>query len=563
MLLRSLPISTKLWGLLVVSVISLVISAGIGLYFARAQMVEDRLTMLSNLVETAHGIAGKLEERVAAGELTQEEALDRFRDTLSGMWFAGGREYFFANTAQGIVVINTAKPSLAGKDLSQAKDAAGDFFVQEMGKVAQQPGGGHTYYMWPRAGSDVPERKLSYTLAFEPWGIYIGTGVYLDDVDTAFMNLAIKIGGAILALALIAAGLIFAIQRDLVGGLRGLAAKMRRIADGDLQVEISEAGRGDEIGGMAQALQVFKEQAAEKRRLEAQAEESRRTGEAEKRRAMTELADRFKNSVGDLVARLVGASSNMQQLSQTVAETAEGTSRTSASVAATTEQASQNVQTVAAAAEELSSSIGEVSGQVGEAARIADEASGKAEQTSETVGSLKTSAEKIGAIVTLIQEIAEQTNLLALNATIEAARAGEAGKGFAVVASEVKNLASQTAKATEEISGQIGSMQGIAVEAAQAMEAIRSTNASMQQISAAIAAAVEEQSAATQEIARNAQQAATGTRETSTNITEISGSARANLDMSQQLLSLSGELSELSGEMGTQVEQYLAEIRAA
>jgi methyl-accepting chemotaxis protein len=559
--LKSLPISTKLWSLLGLSVVSLMIAGGIGLYFGHAQMVEDRVSKLTGISETVASYAAALEEQVGDGTLSRDEALERLRGVVHHLWYGEG-DYLFVVQLDGTMLVHAAKPALEGQNLWDLQDPAGKYLFREL-TAAAQAGGGSVYYMWPRAGSDAPEQKLSYALPVPSLDAYVGTGVYLDDLDATFVHLATQIGTAIVVLTLAAAGLIFAIQRDLVGGLRGLAAKMQRIADGDLQVEISEAGRGDEIGGMAQALQVFKEQAAEKRRLEAQAEESRRTGEAEKRRAMTELADRFKNSVGDLVARLVGASSNMQQLSQTVAETAEGTSRTSASVAATTEQASQNVQTVAAAAEELSSSIGEVSGQVGEAARIADEASGKAEQTSETVGSLKTSAEKIGAIVTLIQEIAEQTNLLALNATIEAARAGEAGKGFAVVASEVKNLASQTAKATEEISGQIGSMQGIAVEAAQAMEAIRSTNASMQQISAAIAAAVEEQSAATQEIARNAQQAATGTRETSTNITEISGSARANLDMSQQLLSLSGELSELSGEMGAQVERYLAEVRAA
>ena len=195
--------------------------------------------------------------------------------------------------------------------------------------------------------------------------------------------------------------------------------------------------------------------------------------------------------MGGLVGGLVSAAGSMQQASQTVAESAESASQASTSVASTTDDAAQNVpdrRQCRGGAVCFDPRGQRPSG--AKTARIADDASSKAEQTSETVGSLKTSAEKIGAIVTLIQEIAEQTNLLALNATIEAARAGEAGKGFAVVASEVKNLANQTAKATEEIGQQIGSMQGIAVEAAQAMETIRSTNASMQQISAAIAAAV-------------------------------------------------------------------------
>ncbi len=563
MSLKSLPIATKLWSLLGLMIVSLTISAGIALYFAQAEMMQDRKDKLRALVETGVGIAAKFHEQERAGELSRAEAQDRFRAVLDAMWFDGGREYLFSNTFDGVGFANSAKPKLIGESMWGMTDSEGTPIVQEMARAAEQAGGGSLTYLWPRAGSDVPEPKLTYTLAFEPWDIYVGSGVYLDDVDAAFMSLASKVGGAILILALVSAALVFAVQRDLVGSVTGLASKMRRIADGNLDVSIDEAGRGDEVGGMAKALQVFKDQAAEKRRLEAETEEARKAAEAEKRRTFAELADRFQDSIGGLVTRLSQGAVRMEEFSQTVSSSAEQSSQSANGVAAATEESAQNVQTVASAAEELSSSIHEVSGQVGEAARIADDASGKAEQTSETVGSLKTSAEKIGAIVTLISEIAEQTNLLALNATIEAARAGEAGKGFAVVASEVKNLASQTAKATDEIGQQIGAMQGIAVEAAQAMEAIRTTNASMQQISAAIAAAVEQQSAATQEIARNAQQAAAGTQETSRNIGEISNAARSNLDMAQQLLGLSGELSSLSGDMGAQVEQYLAEIRAA
>ena len=561
MSLKSLSIATKLWSLLGLTVISLLIAAGIGLHFARLQMVEDRVSKLQNISETAQSYAASLAERVSAGELTAEESLEQLRSVIHNMWYAEN-EYLFVVGLDGTMVAHAAKPDLEGRNFWDTQDPEGKYLFRDLAAVARA-GGGREYYMWPRAGSDVPEQKLSYVVPVPSLDAFVGTGVYLDDLRVAFMALATRVGAAIVVLTLISVGIVYAIQRDLVSSLRGLSAKMRQIADGDLQVAIAETDRGDEVGRMAEALQIFKEQAQQKQVLQAEAEQSRREAETERRRTFEQLASRFESSVGGLVAGLVSAAGSMQQASQTVAESAESASQSSVSVAATTDEAAQNVQTVASAAEELSASIREVSGQVGEAARIADEASSKAEQTSETVGSLKTSAEKIGAIVTLIQEIAEQTNLLALNATIEAARAGEAGKGFAVVASEVKNLATQTAKATEEIGQQISSMQGISVEAAQAMETIRTTNGSMQQISATIAAAVEQQSAATQEIARNAQQAAGGTQETARNISSVSTAAQTNRETAQQLLGLSGDLSNQSNELGAEVEQFLAEIRAA
>jgi methyl-accepting chemotaxis protein len=179
------------------------------------------------------------------------------------------------------------------------------------------------------------------------------------------------------------------------------------------------------------------------------------------------------------------------------------------------------------------------------------------------VQGLSAAAQKIGDVVKLISDIASQTNLLALNATIEAARAGDAGKGFAVVASEVKSLANQTAKATEEISAQVASMQGATNDAVQAIHSIGGTIGTINEIATTIASAVEEQGAATQEIARNVQEAAQGTGQVSSNIVGVNQAASETGAASSQVLASAEELGKQAETLRADVDQFLANIRAA
>lgn len=208
---------------------------------------------------------------------------------------------------------------------------------------------------------------------------------------------------------------------------------------------------------------------------------------------------------------------DLGQITESVAATSQRV--TSAADAST--QASSNMQAVAAGAEELAASVGEISRQAADALAISQQAVTQANETSSIVSGLSTAAQKIGDVVQLINSIAEQTNLLALNATIEAARAGEAGRGFAVVASEVKSLASQTAKATDEISGQVAEVQNTTGGAVAVIEVITQTISRINEISAAIAASVEEQASVTQSISSNMQVAAKGVADITSNMSEI------------------------------------------
>ena len=369
---------------------------------------------------------------------------------------------------------------------------------------------------------------------------------------------------AILAISVIVAAAAFwLIIARVTRPLEAIRSAMASLADGEKEIVVPGLGRADEIGAMAQAVDVFRLNAIEMDRLQAAQADSDRIAQEEKRKAMNELADSFLASVGGVVDIVSSAASEMESTAQSMTATAEETNSRAVTVAAAAEEASTNVGTVASSAEELSSSIAEISRQVQEAASTASNAVTSAEKTNVMVEGLAETAQKIGDVIQLINTIAEQTNLLALNATIEAARAGEAGRGFAVVAAEVKTLASQTAQATDEISAQISSIQTATGDAVGAIRDIGQTILSINEISSAIASAVEEQGAATQEIARSVQQASAGTGEVSATISGVSSAASETGSSAAQVLSAAQELAQQSERLRTEVNGFVERVRAA
>jgi methyl-accepting chemotaxis protein len=279
--------------------------------------------------------------------------------------------------------------------------------------------------------------------------------------------------------------------------------------------------------------------------------------------AMASLADGFERAIGQIVLQVATAASNMQDMSAAMNEAAVKTTARVEGVAAASAEASANVNTVASATTELSNSITEISGQVSRSTAIARKAAEEAQRTTAIVGGLSAAGQKIGEVVTLIRNIASQTNLLALNATIEAARAGEHGKGFAVVASEVKALANQTATATEDIAGQVQSIQGATAEAVSAIGTIDGTVSEMNQISAMIAAAIEEQGAATSSIAASINQASRGTEDVSANIQGVSSASDSVGRAATTMMDASRELADLSEQLREELGRFLRSIRAA
>jgi len=366
----------------------------------------------------------------------------------------------------------------------------------------------------------------------------------------------------ILATLLFALAISIGMSRLVSRPIVSLTTAMARLARGDTAIDLGGRRRRDEIGDMLQAVQIFRDNAIERHRLasEAEAEQQRRTARQE---AIERLIQDFREEIAAMITSVAGNADQMEDTAQALAAIAEQASARATSAAEASGDASVGVQTVAAAAEELSASIAEIARQTENATQVARRASEEARRTDATIGSLAEAAERIGNVITLIKAIAEQTNLLALNATIEAARAGEAGKGFAVVASEVKNLAGQTAKATEEIATQIAQIQASTGEAVAAIRSISDIMVDVDRTTMIISSAVSEQGTATAEISSNAQRAASGTRAATEETEALTRVVGETSQSAAAVSAASNDMNEQAGRLRETVEGFINRVMAA
>ena len=560
-MLKNLPIGSRLLMIAAGVFVGMVAIGTQALMSLEALLMTDREEKTQHLVETAESLISHFARLANNGDMAEADAQAAALAAVSDLRY-DGEEYFFILDDQGTMLMHPYDASIVGDDVRGFEDPNGLRLFAEMIRVADHAGAGLVAYEWPKPGFSEAQPKISYVTAFDDWNWVIGSGIYVDDVATVFWEKAREIGGVGALILLVVCGATMVIARGISRPIAQITGRMDALAGGDLEIDVPNTDNRDEVGALARSLKVFKDNALRMEEMRREQEKAERRAAEERRAAVMQMADQLETSVQSIVASVGDGCTELRSTSQSMSGLAVQTSNQAMNVASGSQEASANVQTVAVATEELTSSISEISQQVSHSADIARRAVASAEQTNERVSALTGAAEKIGQVVQLINAIAEQTNLLALNATIEAARAGEAGKGFAVVASEVKNLANQTAKATDEIAGQVEAMQGATSQTATAIGEIGDVIKQVDEIAATIAAAVEEQGSATREIARNVEQAALGAQTVAANVTGVSQASDETGAAAEEVQTVAEQLAEQSEKLRMEIDSFLAQVRA-
>ena len=559
--LPRLTLSMRVQGLTVLFTVALVALVGVALRQQGQAMLADRRAQLTGIVQFARSLATTLHAQETAGLMTRDQAMAQWRTQLRAMRY-NANDYIFVYRNDGVLLVNGVAPETEGSNRLALRDPTGRDFVREMRDLALH-GGGHVAILYQRDAQSPVRHKLNYVEGFAPWGLFIGTGVFMDDLDAAYresaLHLALPAAGVVL-LGILAALLV---ARSIARPLRRLQASMQDIAAGRLDDAVTDTQRGDEVGAMARATAVFRDQAIHVREIEAQSAAERLQAAEHQRAATLTLADDVERTVGAIAGTLGEASRRMADAAEAAAGAAAETASQASGATEGAGRASRSAQTVAAAAEEMTATVNEISRRVGESAAMSAEALVKVQATDDTIRALTDGARRIGEVLGLIADIASKTNLLALNATIEAARAGEHGKGFAVVASEVKALAAQTARATEEIGGQIDQMRAATSRTVAAIDDIGSTTARSSEIATAIAAAVEQQAAATREIASAALDGARGTDAVSGTIGAVDAAAGRAGDAAQGMRGAAAEVARQGQALRQAIGTLTQQLRAA
>ncbi len=592
--LRDIPIARRIQLLTLAAAAALALVVGFALTTLGQSMREDVAVKTRHLVETAHSILVHYEAEEKAGRMSREAAQAAAAATLKSMRYAG-QEYFWINDMGPRMVMHPFRPELDGRDLKDFKDPQGKALFVAFVDTVKAHGGGEVGYLWPKPGHDRPVPKISYVQGFAPWGWIVGSGVYVDDLEAALARNWWEKGsiaaGALAVLVIIST----LIGRGIVRPVRVLAAAMGEIAGGARPSEVPGADRGDEVGAMARAVEVFKQGLIANEALQAEAETARarqaeereaaaarqeaeraaaqatlerrlreteeamraaeaeraaadaaqrERADAERARAIMEMADLVERETTGAVERVHQGGAEMASDAQEMAESATRMGQSAGDVAAAAEQVSATSQAVAAATEELSASIGEIARQMTQAADGTRRAAQTGEQANRMIASLSDAVGQIEEVTRLIESIASQTNLLALNATIEAARAGDAGKGFAVVAGEVKSLANQTAKSTQDIARLIGNIRERTDSAVRFVSDVASHVNEIHGASASVASAITQQEATTSEIARNVAQANQAAADVADRIGRVSREAEQTGKRSEHVRGLTMEMTD-------------------
>jgi methyl-accepting chemotaxis protein len=605
----NLRLGTKL-NLFVLLVIVCVAAGGVGIAAAvQHELLSSRIEQLRAVTQSAKNVAGGLEKQVAAGELTHQQAVQTFTRLLATMTYDEGQGYVFAYLMDGTVV-SLPDPKLIGTNRLDTL-VGGRPVAREIRDSATKTGEGVLYYDFPRVGETTAIPKLSYATTFPAWNMFLGSGAYIDDLTAKFRSAVLAIGVGVGFMALLIAGAAWFVSRRITRPLDRLQGCMRRLAEGEIELEIPDTARRDEVGTMAQAVEVFKRNAVEHRRLEAEAAASRAQGEAERERAAMErakaaeeqaevvrqLGDGLRTlAAGDLTIRLGDSfAAAYAQIRHDFNEAVDGLKETLVAVVSSagaietgsneissaaddlsrrTEQQAASLEETAAALTEITATVKKSSEGANHARKVvatADEDAKKSavvvRQAVEAMDAIAKSSEQIGQIIGVIDEIAFQTNLLALNAGVEAARAGDAGRGFAVVASEVRALAQRSAQAAKEIKGlistssvQVGQGVGLVAQTGKSLERIMAQVSEINTVVADIAAGAHEQATGLDQVNTAIGQMDMVTQQNASMVEESTAASHSLMQETTQLADLIGRFNVGEGEAGGGLRHELERV---
>ena len=555
-------IASKLGAIVAVAVIGLTAFTVLAVFEERSIERRAHEDQLALQIDIAVSVAAAHHAEAERGKVSVAEAQTAAKAAIGQLRY-GDKQYFWIQDFDAAVIMHPLKRNLEGKSVADMTDAVGKFHWKEMSRIAREKGAGFVEYMYQKPEGGDPMPKLSRVTTFQPWGWVIGSGTSIDDIEADTRAAVFRFAGFGLAILAALLAVAIPIALGLVRPLSALTRAMEAISVGDHTCVIPGGERGDEIGAMARALGVFKENAERVVAMEHEKTLHEQQATAARLRDRRALADRFEGTVTAVVDRVTRSSARLGETSDALARAAHDMSTRSAAVAGQAEATTGNVVVVSRAAEELAVSIEEIAVQAERSTGIARQTQARSAETRETVAVLADVTGQIGEIVTAIRAIAEQTNLLALNATIEAARAGEAGRGFAVVAQEVKALAVQTARATQDIDDRVARVQSTTAEA---VAAIRNVDDSVERITEAaesIAASVVEQRAVVQEITRSMHEVASASEMVSANVEIVRDSSAETAEAAALSRDETGDLARQAGELRAVVADFLGTARAA